>query len=983
MAQLSMVFLGGWQVSLDQQQVTEFESGKVRALLTYLAMEANRAHYRETLAEMLWSELPAAAALANLRQALANLRKTLRESTAQPGFLLITHSTIQFNSGSHCTLDVTDFTALLEECDRHRHRRIEICHTCANRLEKAASLYKGEFLAGFFLGDSAAFEEWEFSKREHLRQLALDALAHLGGYYERRTELSLAQRTYERQIELDPWYEAAYEGLMRVLAASRRPGSALALYKQYRRMLDREFGIEPAGEIVSLFEHIKEKKLLAKNSQARRMLHNWPHAGNRLIGREAEIAELTDILGNPDCRLLTILGAGGMGKSRLAIEVAAAVAWSFQNGATYVSLASLNSTDYLATTLASALGVPLSNKADPRQELIAGLRDREMLIVLDNLEHLSWGSTFLAQILDKAPGVRFIVTSRERLKIDTEWVFQLNGLSVPEDTSYDGCEKAEAVQLFLHSARQIYPTFSPTEVDLIAIARICRMVGGMPLAIDLAAAWVRVISSTEIAMEIEGSLGFLSTFRQDVIERHRSLRVVFDHSWQLLTPEEQCAFQRLGIFRGSFDRDAAEYVAGVKLPMLQALMDKSLVQRGSERGYVMHELVGEYAREKLRESGEEDDASVQLAGYYLLLAEKAESELRGPQQNIWLNRLESERNNLRAVFDWALSSEKEQCLEMAMQITSALGGLWWLRGIREGRDWLAALLQHPKSSQPTATRAKALALAGDLAIEQEGDYTTARPMYEESLSISRKTGDREGIARSLLGLAVVANGEGDAEFARSLAEQSLEIWCEIDESWGIAWALHRLGDLAFWRDDLETARSLYYRSLEIRRELGDISGIAWLFNILGEVARYEGQYLSARALYEESLQFHREVGNKCGITGAIASLGFLAWNEGDKTLARKLFEESLSQNTTHNGLNAVSLIGMAGVVQPPEYAARLLGVTAPYIDASSTPADHRDFSRIQAAVHSQIDEAAFAAAWEAGRSMSLTQAIEMVRHQRR
>ena len=301
-----------------------------------------------------------------------------------------------------------------------------------------------------------------------------------------------------------------------------------------------------------------------------------------------------------------------------------------------------------------------------------------------------------------------------------------------------------------------------------------------------------------------------------------------------------------------------------------------------------------------------------------------------------------------------------------------------MRGLSEGRYWLAALLQHPKATKRTAARAKALALAGDLAIEQEGNHSAARLMYEESLLISKELGYRQGVATSLLGLGTIARVDGDMASARALTEQSLAIWQRLNESWGIAWALHQLGDLAFDRGELEAACLLYNECLEVRRVLGDKSGIAWLFNMLGEVARFEGHFERAQVLYDESLRLHREIGNKGGVTATSSNMGYLALNQGNHQLARAFFEESLSQHLGNKGLNALCLTGLAGVVQDSVSAARLLGAAESFRDLSSSPADRADHERIVAAVRAKLDEATFTVAWEAGRSMLLDQAIEIV-----
>ena len=392
MAQLSFSFLGCWQVSLDGQPLTGFESSKVRALLTYLVMEPSRPHYREALAGLFWPEMSTTEAHANLRQALANLRKTICDTSAQPPALNISRTTIQFNRASNFTLDVSDFTSLLAECDRHPHRHIETCPACAGRLQKATELYRGDFLEGFFLGGSSALEEWELNLRENLRKLNLGALTHLAGYYERNNSIVLAQRTLARQVELEPLSEETHRHLIRLLACSGQRSAALAQYNTFCRVLAEELGVEPTAETLALYEQIKTGELERNRPNAVPKLLNWSHSTKRLIGRETELAELAELIAKPDCRLLTILSQGGMGKSHLALELTAAQSWSFKDGACFVPLAPLVSSEYLATTIADALGVSLSSLTDPGEQLIHALRECEILILLDSFEHLRQGT---------------------------------------------------------------------------------------------------------------------------------------------------------------------------------------------------------------------------------------------------------------------------------------------------------------------------------------------------------------------------------------------------------------------------------------------------------------------------------------------------------------------------------------------------------------------------------------------------------------
>lgn len=431
MARLSLALLGPMQITLDGQPAGGFAYNKARALLAYLAVEAGRPHLRDTLAALLWPELPDEAARHNLRQALANLRTVLGDASTTPPFLLITRDTIQLNLRDSNSLDCSTFAALLRECEKHAHRHPERCRSCAARLEQAVSLYQGDFLAGFSVGDSAPFEEWLLRKRERLHQNALGALMRLAVFHERRGNHNQARACAQRQIELEPWREEAHRQLIRLLAHGGQRSSALAQYESCRRVLARDLGIEPEAATTALYEQIRDggPRTEMRGPEADQTRHaQLPTASTPLIGRENDLAELGALLENPACRLITIVGPGGIGKTRLALAAAAEQAEIFTDGAAFVPLQPISSAAFLAPAILSALNIQPQGQREPHEHVLAYLRDKELLLVLDNFEHLlapelsdgADGAALLADILRRAPGVAFLVTSRERLAMSAD-----------------------------------------------------------------------------------------------------------------------------------------------------------------------------------------------------------------------------------------------------------------------------------------------------------------------------------------------------------------------------------------------------------------------------------------------------------------------------------------------------------------------------------------------------------------------------------
>ncbi len=387
-ARLSLALLGSFEVTLNGHPVTTFESVKVRALLAYLALEAGRSHTRAFLAELLWPDLPAATALTYLRHVLAKLKEAIPDSVpSRLPFLLVTRETIALNPASDYQLDLASFTTLLETCASHPHRHPETCRACAQRRTAAVALYRGDFLEHFLLGDSAAFEEWAALKRERLRQQLLDTLARVISYYERRGAYQHAQRFAWRQVEIDPWGDKAYRQLMRVLWRSGQRSAALEQYARVRRILQQDLGIEPSAETTEMYEHIRAAATSTPSNEfPSHLSHNLPAPTTHLIGREAELAQLAGLLQQPTYRLITLSGSGGIGKTRLALQVASELLDDFADGVCLVALAPVADPALVIPTIAQALGMQESSAQPLLKSLMSHLRARQMLLVLDNFE---------------------------------------------------------------------------------------------------------------------------------------------------------------------------------------------------------------------------------------------------------------------------------------------------------------------------------------------------------------------------------------------------------------------------------------------------------------------------------------------------------------------------------------------------------------------------------------------------------------------
>ena len=389
-----------------------------------------------------------------------------------------------------------------------------------------------------------------------------------------------------------------------------------------------------------------------------------------IIGREHELHLILQQLDDPSCRLLTLTGPGGVGKTRLALEVAYQMRDTFRQGACFVSLVGTSASEFIVPAIADSVGFNFSGTTELKSQLFHFLREKHVLLVLDNLEHLLHGIELLDELLERAPHVKLVTTSREQLSLRTEWVFEVQGLPVPSSVDMESVESNSAVALFIHRAKQVNVNFAPASEDLSAIRRICSLVEGLPLGLELAATWVRTLSCHDIAQEIERNVGFLRTMRRGLPERHRSLWAVFDHSWSLLSPEEQRVLQQLTVFRGGFTREAAEQMARARLPVLSSLVDKSLVRHTEARRYEIHELIRQYAATHLHADEQEEKVTCrQHAAYYLTLFQRQESGLRSALQKETLDELRPEIDNFRAAWEYAVADTE---IELLRRVTGPL-----------------------------------------------------------------------------------------------------------------------------------------------------------------------------------------------------------------------------------------------------------------------------------------------------------------------
>jgi predicted ATPase/class 3 adenylate cyclase/Tfp pilus assembly protein PilF len=677
---------------------------------------------------------------------------------------------------------------------------------------------------------------------------------------------------------------------------------------------------------------------------------NLPLQPTPFIGREREVEAVTSLLRREEVRLLTLTGTGGTGKTRLALQVGGAVLDDFERGVFFVSLASITDASLIPSTIAGTLKVKEAPGESLVETLCNNLHDKQMLLVLDNFEHLLEGAPVVSELLAACPELKVLITSRAVLHLNGEYDYPVPPLSVPDPKHLPDVQtlsQYDAVALFIQRAQAAKPDFAVTNDNAPAVAEICHRLDGLPLAIELAAARIRLLPPQALLARLSSRLKLLTRGARDAPNRQQTLRGTIDWSYGLLDAGEQTLFARLSVFQGGCTLEAVEAVCNAEggvdlLEGMASLADQSLLrQQGEdEPRFAMLETIREYALERLHGSGEEERIRERHAEYYTTLAEEAEPELKGSDQTLWLDRLETEHDNLREALAWSRIEGRAGGLRLA----PALADFWIVHGhLTEGRGWLEEIVARARDrGEDPALLGKALGGAGDLA-DTQGDYPQARELLEESLRLRRELEDTQGTVFSLACLGNVACHQEDYSGARKLYEQSLRLCQQTGDKWGIA-ALHiNLGNVASLQGEYERARELNEESLRLSRELGDKQGIAMSLGNLGFVEYRQGAYERARDLLEESLRLMQKLGYKSG-------------------LADSLF----------------GLAGVAGAQKEHERAAQLLGAGVAgweAIGAGTGPQVQKMIDAVSKGARDVLSAEAYDRAWTRGRAMSTEEAI--------
>jgi len=751
---------------------------------------------------------------------------------------------------------------------------------------------------------------------------------------------------------------------------------------------------ELARELTAIRDRFSEQP--AKQVEARP--GNLPVQRTGFVGREKEVAAAKELLMREDVRLVTVTGPGGIGKTRLAVEVASGLADRLPGGSHFVALSSLRDPALIPSAIVQALGIREAGGKSPLQTLNESLRDSSrapMLLLLDNFEHVMQAAPMVAEFLAMGPNLKILVTSRAALHVYGEHEFPVPPLALPDSRSMPPVEvllQCPAIALFMQRAVAAKPDFELNRENAGAVAEICARLDGLPLAIELAAARVKVLSPSSMLARLANRLQLLTGGARDLPQRQQTLRAAMDWGYDLLSPAEQKLFRRLSVFAGGCDLEGVEAVCDTRgdldldlLDGMASMVDKSLMQQvdqaNGESRFVMLETIREYALEKLDASGEKALTKRAHAAYCLVMAEEEVKEQGGGEGAEWQGRFELEHDNLREALEWLTETGDA---DWGLRLGAALFRFWETREyLSEGRDMMGKLLRLAGAAAPTKARARALFAAGVFAGEQ-GDYASADALMGESQVIARHLGDKTGVAICLNAVAVLTRDRGDIANARALFEESLLLWRELGDQKAVARSLSNLASTLKLQGDYTRARSLYAECLSIFEGLGDRTGVGWSMNYQGDVARDQGDSAAARTLYEQALEIFRELNDRWGIAGTLADLGSLAREERNYARAHSLYGESIKifQELDHKrGIARVleCFACSAAAQLEAERSLRVAGAAAALRQNIGAPLTSAEQAKLEASlqpVRQALTNAEGVTVWLEGWAMPVEKAIE-------
>lgn len=949
---LHLYLFGTPRLERDGQPL-DFNLRKAFAMLAFLAV-TRQAHSRDTLATLFWPEKDQQTARANLRRTLYELGQLLDEPIFE-----LSAERIGLQPDLSLWVDIEAFW----RCRPSDPSVKTLDDETLQRALEAAALYTADFMAGFTLPDCPEFDDWQFFQRDELRRAFALLLEQVVSTYQAQGNWPEALHYARRALALDPLEESSHRRLMQLYALAGHTGAALRQYEECVRILTQELDAPPDDETTALYNAIRTRRfppdgLVSEQTAApvgqaappsRPVSGSLPVQTTPFVGRRQELDELLRRLQDPDCHLLTLVGPGGIGKTRLAIEAARALANTqpplFPDGVVFVSLQPVEGGNHMILAVADALGVQFHGDVPPQQQLFDFLHAKQMLLLLDNFEHLLADADLISEMIAAAPRIKLLVTSREALKLQEEWFHPLAGMRLPgrqvgEEFTQPDFADSDAVQLFVQTARRAQVTFDP-ETQREEIARICRLLDGMPLAIELAASWLRLLSCAQIADEIERSMDILVARHSNVPTRHRSMRAVLEQSWQLLDDQQQAVFRRLSVFRGGFHVEAATAVAGASLPLLALFVEKALLRATTNGQYQLHELIRQFGEDQLQLVSEEDaQTHANHSTYYLALMQQQTPHFKGSRHQEAFAEITANLDNVRAAWEYASVHRDFRALDAAAE------GLWVFsdsRGTFRAAEYafqraFDALIGHtPLADMPDDQ----VALAGFLRAGQgylchrSGDHTHGPAYMEEGVELLRRVGGGapRKLAFVLLYFGWMRSSQWKQEGARQLGQESMALFTHLQDDWGRAACmellcivaknvghlaetkrlaeeglalstqieaqklrggfLQKLADVAIWQGDLDQAQNWLAQTMAVATTIGSLPSITTVQRDLVRLAIARGEYAHALHLLQEGLTSLQASGYQGWVVRVLPLLATAYHLSGDDAQAEHYYQRCL------------------------------------------------------------------------------------------
>ena len=850
--------LGSLSIRDGDKEITSIGSRKAEAILVYLAIEGG-VHNRHSLAALFWPESPESKALTSLRVALSSLRKSVGEN------LEISQYMVGMKQGARIYLDVFDLETKLAQ----------------RQIDQAIDIYRGDFLQGFHVQGTIDFEDWQLWEGERIRKILVSALQNAisneieFGNYKRGQELIL------HLLKLDNLNEFAHHQYMLAFTLDGQRNAALTHYKEYKQNLMDELGVEPSWEVKNLYQQITQEEITVQPKQFLSK-HNLPTQQTSFVGREQEVDQLIQLLKKPSCKLLTLVGPGGFGKTRLALRVAFETWQDFQDGAYFVPLEKVTSVMYLIPAIAKAIQFNLDDhisETDPIDQLMDFLSQRSILIILDGYEHLIPDIRVVDLLLQHCPHLKILVTSRQKLNLQSEFSFPIQGLYLQEKNEGKPVEFTDSLLLFKDRAEQANTAFQLTQEELPHAVRICHLVEGMPLGIELAATWTSVLSSCEIADEIEKNLDFLETTMSDIPEKHRSLRAVFERSWQELTADQKCTLSKLSVFSGGFSRQSAQQITDARLSHLTDLYNKSLIRRDVGGRMDMHRSIKQFAAEKLAEIPDEFLITKEKhARYFLKILSDRDRILMGSGMVLARAEIRQDLENVRAALSWAITNWDQEFISRFINhffVFLLVHG--WNDGIIEV-DIIISQIQDVVEIKPKRENPIILALEAQKAflLSNLGRYEESEEICRDILEPIRTLRLKGELSVCIHNLGLNQIFIGEIKTAIELLSQAVDLG---KESGYVTWPSYYLwlGYAYYLEGEYETGWQCLRRCYEVYDSWGSSWGSAFALSKMGLAADGLGQYETSMEYHQEALAIFEETGDRAGRAYCLSRMSTAAY----------------------------------------------------------------------------------------------------------